>query len=625
MARMDYVNARLSALKESDKRVVYLITEDRDFLSELFRSCADTLKGLCSYKFKGDARNWKDKNLYACAAKEGFLGNLDSILGLSKIRFDGSSNKTDNASAKKILDEAAFLYITDFHLLKKDVEGEVLKQFVAYSRERERNGQPVYLFVLSPILQIPMGFSQDVEFIDVPEMDETDIKELLLREAESGDKKLHDLEQKRCERAAADFRGVPRREILQILQEVKSEYGSFYGLQDTHNAKQLDKIKESRQKLVADYKKEAAKRDSTITLLEPKDAISGMDAYLNWLEEIKGDFLQPEQAYTWGINPPKGVLLTGVPGSGKTQAAKTTAYKLGEGTGKVSLVQFRMDNLLGGLVGDSEANFKRCRKQVEALAPCVVLIDEIEKIFSTQKGSDSSGVKMNLLAALLDWLQENDKQIFFFATSNSVEGIAPELLRDGRFDMRMYAFMPTGKELVDVIKFHLDRANRMSGKLNRFGKFSSQYEILAEDFLREITKYAEDNNKDMFFTGSNIENLIKQTNQLLRQRGIEKPSKEDYLELMLERAESDRCQPYGETNMHSIVNFWILARKNKYSSTGKLELLPFAAFDDGACSFRDDKLPKCDGYDGYMQKRLREEIEKEMKKQSNSNPAQAKP
>ena len=88
---------------------------------------------------------------------------------------------------------------------------------------------------------------------------------------------------------------------------------------------------------------------------------------------------------------------------------------MGGNEGNVLLVQFRMDNLLGGLVGDSEANFKRCRKRIEALAPCVVLMDEIEKTFAIDKASGKNDVKMNILTALLDWMQENKKQIFFFA------------------------------------------------------------------------------------------------------------------------------------------------------------------------------------------------------------------
>lgn len=132
-------------------------------------------------------------------------------------------------------------------------------------------------------------------------------------------------------------------------------------------------------------------------------------------------------------------------------------------------------------------------------------MDEIEKTFDTEGKSSSNDVKMNILTALLDWMQENERQIFFFATSNSVVHLKPELLRDGRFDMRFCVFMPTHDELVEIFRLHMEHANRRAnGRLFQ----DADYRETARSFLSKITEYAREKEKNMFFTGANVENLI---------------------------------------------------------------------------------------------------------------------
>lgn len=605
MARLHSINARLSALPQTGKHIVYLVTEDRDFLEELFCGLAATMKALCGYAYT-DARNWKDSNMFSASVSREKLVDLYDILALGNHRYFGDSANPP----KDPLQKGAYFYCTDFHLLEEGTAGNLLKQFLSFSSRRERDGRPVYLFLLSPVLKLPDGFQQAVEIIDVPEMDADDILSLLLDQAreECSPEPLHPTEQARVEEAVSAFKGLSRQDILRVLHALQNAQGSFFGRYGKYKNSQqvLDAIKKERQRRTAQCKEDAARHDSTVTLLEPRDGIAGMKGYLSWLDDICEDFRSPELARRWASPPPKGVLLTGVPGSGKTQAAKKTAYEMGPG---VSLVQFRMDNLLGGYVGDSEANFKRCRKRVEALAPCVVLMDEIEKTFDTKNSRDSSDVKMNILSALLDWMQETHKQIFFFATSNRIDGVPPELLRDGRLDMRFFAFMPTNDELVDILAFRMETANETTQQ-DRFHKFSGGYKDLAQDFLDWVAQYAEEEKKDLFYTGANIENLISQTNRLLRRKGLDAPSRNDYLTLLQEAASDVRSQPYGQTNMAEIVDSWLLARKNRYASAGGTDLLPFHGFREDTLSFDPAKLPACvHPYDKLLQRRLREEIE----------------
>ena len=437
---------------------------------------------------------------------------------------------------------------------------------------------------------------------------------------------LRRTEEELIRKAAADFKGVARSQILEILSTTRGLYGCFYGQEDTPTGtmERRAKIAACRAELVNQCKKEDARQDSTVTLLKPSPSISGMQRYLSWLDRVGKYFRDPQSAAEKGIQVPKGVLLTGVPGSGKTQAAKYTAWALGN---DVALIPVRKENILGGYVGDSEANFKRLRKRAEALAPAVVLFDEIEKTFGSGN-QDSSSVQNNLLAALLDWLQENDQQIFFFATCNSVTELRPELLRDGRFSKRFCAFMPTHDELKKIIAFQLDYVNQISGfrLLAGFGDAFSQLpaaddtrrralktqtdpilEALAEEFLDKIAASAKTTGQDLFYTGANTENLIDMVNQALSERYPDtSPDRDTYLTVLLEVALQEESQPYGVTNMHDIVDFWLKARLNKYISTGNFTPLPFGAFRDG--KFRN--LPACaHPYDQLLQERLKNCIE----------------
>ena len=624
MSRMQEIGRRLSGLKLNRKHLIYLISEDRDILEVIFSRNAATMKALAG---KGLQENCKASNekLYRFVRQNNYLVDVYTVK-----EFEGKFSETFFAetsnTAKGIVYQANFLFFNDFHILKKETASHFLKQFLDYAKEQEKNNHPVYLFLISNILMLPAGFESVTEIIDVPEMDEEDIIELLSAEAvkeQNNNKALWEVyeedlckaDRERIEEAAKDFKGMSRRDIMEIVEALRSSNGSFFGMSNTPcgRPENIKEIQEKRRSLVKSYKEESARYDSTVTLLDPQKSVSGLDGYKNWLKEIKDDMLHPDECQLWGMRPPKGVLLSGVPGSGKTQAAKLTAYQM-----NVPLVQFRMDNLLGGLVGDSEANFKRCRKRIEALAPCVVLIDELEKLFGTEDMGGSHEVKMNLLAALLDWLQENNKAIFFFATSNSVKGLRPELLRDGRFDMRFYVFMPAKEELIEIFKFHLKKADQLSGNI-LCNDFRDQYDKLASDFFDSIADYGKKEKRNLFYTGANIESLILQTHRALRRscRNASEVSFEDYRNMLFRTAIGGDSQPYGETNMKDIALSWLEARQNQYMQAGKGDLFSFRNFDEGVYDEKEAlrrkpqflKRPETNNeYDRQMFERIQEEI-----------------
>ena len=150
---------------------------------------------------------------------------------------------------------------------------------------------------------------------------------------------------------------------------------------------------------------------------------------------------------TYGLQAPKGILLCGIPGCGKSLAAKLTAQTL-----DLPLLQMDMGNLMGGIQGQSEENMRKALGFAEAMAPCVLWIDELEKGFSGAKSSGNSdgGTFKRMFGTLLNWMQENMKPCFIFATANDIGGLPKELFRSGRFDELFAVYLPTAQECADI-------------------------------------------------------------------------------------------------------------------------------------------------------------------------------
>ncbi len=158
-----------------------------------------------------------------------------------------------------------------------------------------------------------------------------------------------------------------------------------------------------------------------------------------------------------GSNPPKGVLLLGVQGCGKSLVAKAVAA-----TWRFPLLRFDVGRVFGGLVGQSEGNMRTALQVAQALSPCVLWIDEIEKGVAGVGSSDAtdSGTTARVVGTLLTWMQEKRAPVFVVATANRVELLPPELLRKGRFDEIFFVDLPTRRVREEILAIHLRRKKR---------------------------------------------------------------------------------------------------------------------------------------------------------------------
>lgn len=182
--------------------------------------------------------------------------------------------------------------------------------------------------------------------------------------------------------------------------------------------------------------------------------IGGLDVFKEWLRIRAATFSPKGRAF--GIDPPKGVLLTGIPGCGKSWSAKCVAASW-----HLPLIKLDMGKVYSSLVGSSEEHMRDAIRITESVAPCILWIDEIEKGLPHIGGYvGDSGVSLRVLGSFLTWLQEKTAPVFVFATANQIDQLPPETLRKGRFDEIFFIDLPTDVERREILEIHMRRVNR---------------------------------------------------------------------------------------------------------------------------------------------------------------------
>ena len=193
---------------------------------------------------------------------------------------------------------------------------------------------------------------------------------------------------------------------------------------------------------------------------EGLDQLGGLAKLKKWIATRRAGLL-PSPGDR-GLDPPKGILLLGVQGCGKSLAAKAVASTWG-----LPLLSLDAGKLLAPFVGESERNLRDALKRVERMAPCVLWIDEIEKAFVSSRSAESDGgVSKRLIGTLLVWMQERAARVFLIATANSVEELPPELMRKGRVDEIFFVDLPGPAARADIFRLHLARRGEDAGRFD---------------------------------------------------------------------------------------------------------------------------------------------------------------
>lgn len=209
---------------------------------------------------------------------------------------------------------------------------------------------------------------------------------------------------------------------------------------------------------VLDAKRQIIERSGVLSYYPAEEAltdIAGLGRLKDWLGKRKAVFARPEEAKRFGLTPPRGLLLLGVQGCGKSLSAKAVAREW-----RLPLLRLDPSNLYNKFMGESERNLKRAIATAEQMAPVVLWIDEIEKAFSSATGGGDSGTSQRIFGSFLTWLGEKKGSVFVIATANDISRLPAELLRKGRFDEIFFVDLPDFDVRQQIFDLHLRRRGR---------------------------------------------------------------------------------------------------------------------------------------------------------------------
>lgn len=322
--------------------------------------------------------------------------------------------------------------------------------------------------------------------------------------------------------------------------------------------------------------------------------IGGLQDAQKWLQTRSAAFNYTHAARKFVVTAPRGVLLAGLPGCGKTLFAKVASRLLGDGqSNRIPVLQMDLSAMLGKYVGDTETNFAYALRKIEGVAPCVVIVDEIEKFFGgISDGNGNSEVSRHIFASMLDWMQEErDKPVLVIATANKVDKLPPELKRKGRFDETFFVGIPTRHSCHDIMDIHLHRKAQI---LER----AFDYESVIDAALNIAAK------KRMFFNGADIEAIINAAFCSLFstvghekiediQRGAPlgeslKYSTEDVLSAL--KDELNWTRSYFDSNMDETAAYWVLMRRLNFRNAGGEDLFNGILYKENLGEFEFDGI-----------------------------------
>lgn len=296
---------------------------------------------------------------------------------------------------------------------------------------------------LGPVLDLPVDLQREVAELDFPLPNERDLEALV--------EITH-----RANAAHADLRRPAGEELSRLVAAARGLTVTEAELALTLSIVRTGQLTPA---VVAGEKARAVRASGALEILQPPagglDAVGGLEAVKRWVLTRVGAFA-PE-ARDYGLPMPRGLLLVGVQGCGKSLAARAAAAAV-----NLPLVRLNVGALFGGLVGESEANVRAALKTLDAVAPCVCMVDELEKAFagSSAGRSHDSGTSSRVLGDFLTWTQEHESPVLLMATANDVTALPPELIRAGRWDGMMFVDLPDVGEKAEICRIHLRARGR---------------------------------------------------------------------------------------------------------------------------------------------------------------------
>ncbi len=298
------------------------------------------------------------------------------------------------------------------------------------------------ILLMSPVQTVPIELEKEVAVIDfaMPSMGELD--QVLTQQLDLN--KTRRITTETREKLLKAALGLTRDEAEKVYRKAQVTAG---------------RLTEEEVDIVLSEKKQLIRRNGILEYIEEDetiDSVGGLEELKRWLKQRSDAFT--ERAREYGLPQPKGMLILGVPGCGKSLIAKTTSRLWG-----LPLLRLDMGRVYdGSMVGRSEANLRNALKTAESISPAILFIDEMDKAFAGSTGSADSdgGTSSRIFGSFLTWMQEKTSPVFVMATANRVERLPGEFLRKGRFDELFFVDLPNAEERKDIFRIHLSKRRR---------------------------------------------------------------------------------------------------------------------------------------------------------------------
>lgn len=417
---METITDRITQYMNAGFPILYLKTFDTEKGRQLVNEIADRR-----------VLTWNIEGLFD--SKEG------SVFNMTETNLDLQLENWLHDS--KMLDQKIFVMENpDFYLSKEYSDHQFFALKLKHLAEKILRGElDCTIIILSSQLPIPIELEHYITLLTMDALSTDEIESIITTFCEEQD--VPALSPKVIHILAEAFRGLPEYEIQSILALALSNDGDI-SLGDLH--------------LITEQKAQMIQKSGILEMVSVKetlDDIGGLENLKDWLSQKATVVKNFDEAKKYGVDLPKGVLIAGLPGCGKSLNAKVAATLFG-----VPLIRMDMGRLMGKYVGESEQNMRRAIALAEAISPCILWIDEIEKAFAgIGNGGGSGEVTTRLFGYFLTWLQEKQNLAFVVATANQINRMPAELLRKGRFDEIFYVDLPNEEERRKIFEIHVKK------------------------------------------------------------------------------------------------------------------------------------------------------------------------
>lgn len=459
-----------------------------------------------------------DRNVVEWNGAKGFV---DPITGSTLFTEDYNLEDVLNLNRDEDVFEGNILVLKDINAYLED---PIIVSKIKGLAKMICSGVYANIIIVSSRLIVPKELEQYITVLEMDYLSREEIKDIINKFI--SDNNMNGISENLLDELSVAFKGLTEFEINNLLALSYSDDGEL-------TRKDLSLIFDQKQQMI----KKAGILEM-IPLNETLDDIGGLENLKDWFKRKAKVYKNIDKAMSFGVDMPKGVLIAGVPGCGKSLNAKAAANLF-----EVPLLRLDMGRLMGKYVGESEANLRNAITLAEAISPCVLWIDELEKAFAGIGGSGSGAeVTTRLFGNFLTWMQEKKSPTFVVATANDITQLPPELLRKGRFDEIFYVGLPNNDERKKIFEIHIAKRRPSDKKKIR---------------LTELTE------KSKGFSGADIEGVVKDAVETAFADDKQSIDTNDILNAM------KSTQPLSEIMRDTLENMEREYKKRKFKNASK--------------------------------------------------------